>query len=233
MMSKSGMQRVADLGQTAKKIYEIIKAGLKGGLQGAAVTAVKAYWPKILVIAAIVILLPAIIVCCLPAILFGWGGSQEQSQVETYQNCYTKYAVYRDEQLEAVKNSQMGVACNIEYLNDPFETSWLIAIDSVNNSNNINNMNEEKLKELIKQTYTYEIVEAEVKKDVSSENPWEDTTHEITDPTAPEQPQNPTKTIKVTTSTPEEVMKLLNFNEENIDWANLIYDTLKSNEYSP
>jgi len=225
-MSKNGMQRAIDLGQTAKAIRDIIKAGLKGGWQGAAFAALKAYWPKLLSIAIVVVLLPAIIVCCLPAILLGWGGSNEQLQVETYQDCYDRYELYRTEQLNEVKDQHIGDFCGIEYVNEPFDKNWLIAIDSVNNDNDISDITEEKLKDLIKKTYTYEIVYT-VLEEYSLSDPWEDAIYETEDSTdSRDEPDNTTKTIKVTTVSPEEVMRSMDFDEEKTNWAMLIYSTL-------
>jgi len=215
MMAKSGMERAADLGHTAKAIYDIIKAGLKAGWQGAALAAIKAYWPKLLPIAIALVLLPMIIVCCLPAILFGWAGSSEQDMAEAYQNCYTQYEVYRDEQLADIDSDSF----TIEYANDSFETNWLIAIDSVHNNNHISNMNEGRLRELIKSTYTYEVIDTE-----QEEDPWDDTEEES---------ETPSKTIRVTTFSPYEAMRELNFSAENVEWATVIYNTLNDNQYSP
>ena len=226
-MSKSGMQHIADLGQAAKAIYDIIKAGLKGGWQGAALAALKAYWPKLLPIAIVMILLPAIIVCCLPAVLLGWGNSNEQSKAEAYLVCYDRYEFYKTEQINEIKSQQIGTSCSIEYMNDSFDKNWLIAIDSVNNDNNISAMTEKKLKELIGKTYTYEIIDTEPE-EVSSSNPWENTNLEPeTSDVSENDPDNSTKIIQVTTVSPKEVMRCVGFNEEKINWATLIYSTLK------
>ena len=106
-MAKSGLERVADLGHAAKALYDIIKAGLKGGWQAAAMAALKHYWPQILTAALILILLPAIIVCCLPAVMLGFGGSSEQSRIDAYQPYYDRYEDYRLGQLEDIRADQL------------------------------------------------------------------------------------------------------------------------------
>ena len=228
-MAKSGLERVGDLAHAAKALYDIIKAALKGGWQAAALAALKHYWPQILAIALILTLLPAIIVCCLPAVFLGFGGSREQEKAEAYQSCYDRYEEYRAEQLEEIRNAQAAV-CSIEYLNDPLDKSWLIALDSVNNENDINQMDEEKLKKLIRKTYHYEIVDAQPVAD-EYENPWEDTTHRSSYPEDDaETPTNPVKVMQVTTLAPEEIMRELGFDSEHINWATLIHETLADNE---
>jgi hypothetical protein len=216
------MGHAADLAQTAKAIYDIIKAGLKGGWQAAAIAALKAYWPQVLTIALILIFLPVMIVCSLPAILFGFSGSLEQTKAEQYQTYYDNYEQYRARQLETVKNQQ-SATCTIEYLNDPLQKGWLIALDSVNNENDLNDMTEEKLKELIKQTYTYEIADAEPREDTDDTNPWDDTAHRPPDESS--EPSEPDKVIQVTTLAPDKVMDRLGFDDEHRNWAQLIYET--------
>ena len=140
-------------------------------------------------------------------------------------------AEYRAGQLEDIRNQQTEI-CSIEYLNDPLDKNWLIALDSVNNENDIDRMDEEKLKALVRKTYRYEIVDAELETE-EPENPWEDTAHRPSDPdddaTAP---SSPTKVIKVTMLTPDEIMRELGFDEEHMDWAMLIYGTLADSENS-
>jgi len=223
IMSKGGFERAADLAQLAKAIADIIKAGLKGGWAGAATAALKAYWPKLLPIAIVAVLLPAIIVCCLPAILFGFFGSS-LSKEEIMQNCYENLDSYRNRQLNEIK-SQQGTTCNFEFVNESFDKYWFIAIHSVKNDNDIEKMSEHEIIELVKKTYKYEIVDPEPK-DTSSSNPWDDTTHEIpkTDEELTEN-ANPSKIIKVTTQTPAELMRSLNFNDEKTDWATIIFET--------
>ena len=222
-MAKSGLERAADLAQLARAIANIIKAALKGGWAGAAVEALKQFWPKLIPIAVAIILLPAIIVVCLPAMLLGFGGSPEQDKADAYRAFYDKYHDYRAEQLDAIRDQQ-NATCSIEYENGDFDKNWLIAIDSVNNENDINNMTEDKLKALIQQTYTYEIVYAQPETSVSSSNPWGNTVSQ--DNSSSAEPANPTKIIKVTTRTPEEVMRILGFDQDHIDWATAMHDAL-------
>ena len=226
-MSKGMLERGADLVHAAKALRAILRA-LKGGWQAAALALLRHYWPQILTIALILALFPVIMICCLPAIFLGFGGSREQDRIETYRDCYDKYEEYRAEQLEEICDEQEET-CSIEYLNDPLDRNWLIALDSVNNGNDIDQMDEEKLKELIKNTYTYEIVDAEPKESREPENPWEDTTHSATDSDTSSKPSKPSKVIKVTTQAPEDIMRELGFDDEHMNWATLIYDTLKNN----
>lgn len=224
-MSKGGFERAADLAQTAKAIADIIKAALKGGWQGAAIAALKAYWPRLLPIAIVVILLPAIIICCLPAMLFGFGGQPEEKATEM-QGYYSRYDEYLKEQLDDIIENELGrdTSCDIEYTNDSLDVNWLMAIDCVNNENDLDKLSDEKLKSLIKQTYTYEFVDKEPDTTTETSDPWDDTAHRPPDETE-ETGATATKVMKVTTLSPNEIMENLNFDDEHKDWATLIYET--------
>ena len=73
MSRKNGAERIAGIAQHAKALNSIAKAFIQGGWQAAAVQSVKHYWPQILAIVLIILLLPVIVFCCLPAMLFGFG----------------------------------------------------------------------------------------------------------------------------------------------------------------
>ena len=242
-MSKNGLERAADLAKTVKAISDIIKAGLRGGWAGAAVAALKAYWPKILPIAAVLILLPAIIVVSLPAILFGFSGTPEEVNGTQMLSAYEKYALYMYEQLREIKDGieRQGFTCSIEYVNEPFEQGWLIAIDCVNNDNDLDHLSEENLKDLIKLTYTYEIIDKTPSPEglstptpspeglpapTPTTNPWNNTAPQTSDPVGETGAQEPDEKIMVvTTLDPVSVMEKLNFDEEKVEWASFLHET--------
>ena len=71
MSNKGFAGRALDLAHHAVAIKNIIKAFLQGGWASAALQALKYYWPQILAIAGVLLLLPIIIYCCIPMMLFG------------------------------------------------------------------------------------------------------------------------------------------------------------------
>ena len=75
MAKKSGLEIAGSAAHLAKALYDIIKAFMQGGWAAAALQALKHYWPQILVIALVLLLLPIIIFCCLPMVLFGYQSS--------------------------------------------------------------------------------------------------------------------------------------------------------------
>jgi len=98
-----------------------------------------------------------------------------------------------------------------------------LTVDSVHNNNHISGMSEERLRNLIKKTYTYELIETE-----QDDDPRDDAADDTADESKTHQ-----KIIRVTTFSPHEAMRELNFSEENIEWATIIYNTLNDNHYSP
>ena len=108
-MSKPLSRHLSNLAQHAKAIYDIIKAAIGSGLHGAAVAAVKHYWPQILVIAVCLLLLPVILFAALPSMLFGFGGSDDaeiaamNSDAAQLRGYYTDYQDYMEEYVEKLK----------------------------------------------------------------------------------------------------------------------------------
>ena len=103
MAHKSGLEVAGGLAHFAKALYDIIKAFMQGGWAAAALQALKHYWPQILAIALVLILLPVIIFCCLPMMLFGFASSTDTEisamtiQAETVSGYYDSYESYIDD----------------------------------------------------------------------------------------------------------------------------------------
>ena len=68
-MSKSALNTAGNLAFSAKSIYKMIKAFLRGGWYAAAIEAVKQYWPQLLCVSLAVTLLPVIVFFSLPVFL--------------------------------------------------------------------------------------------------------------------------------------------------------------------
>lgn len=111
MSRKNGAERIAGIAQHAKALNSIAKAFIQGGWQAAAVQSVKHYWPQILAIVLIILLLPVIVFCCLPAMLFGFGSSTDTEvaslnmQAETVSAYYERYDEYCAARVEEIESS--------------------------------------------------------------------------------------------------------------------------------
>ena len=110
-MSKSGAQRLGDVAQLADAIRRIILAALRGGWQAALLEAAKRFWPYILVIVLVIIMLPVIIFCCLPSMMFGYDSTSDQevgdltAQAETIAGYYAQYEQYCTQRVEEIQDS--------------------------------------------------------------------------------------------------------------------------------
>jgi murein DD-endopeptidase MepM/ murein hydrolase activator NlpD len=216
------MNKAVDVAQAVKALIDIIKAGLKGGWAGAALAALKAYWPKLVPVAIVIVLLPAIITVALPAILLGFAGSDEEEKAAEVRSWYGKYEEFRNSLIEVIV-SQQGVSCKVEFLNDTFDEDWLIAIDSVRHDNDLNKMSEQDFREFIGKTFTFEVAETPSEEQKVTE-PYDDTAHRLADEPAPEDKPKDV-IVKITTLSPTELMRKLEFSEEKRNWAEMIFET--------
>ena len=71
-MSRSALNTAGNLAFTAKSIYKMIKAFLRGGWYAAALEALKQYWPQLICVSLAVSLVPVIFFFSLPMFLFGF-----------------------------------------------------------------------------------------------------------------------------------------------------------------
>ena len=110
-MSKSGAQRLGDAAQLADAIRRIILAALRGGWQAAILEAVKQFWPYILMVVFILIMLPVIIFCCLPSVMFGYDSASDPeigdltAQAETIAGYYAQYEQYCTQRVEEIQDA--------------------------------------------------------------------------------------------------------------------------------
>lgn len=256
-MPKSGVERVSDAAQNIKALKDIIQAALRGGWQAAALEAIKHYWPYVLIIAAVILLLPVIIFCCLPSILFGWGSSTDpdvsamNAQADLIKAYYEQYEDYCKERVRTIKTNvikgyQGGddttheiSADNIDYEikieGSAMEKNWFIALYSVSTGNDLSAMSEQGIKSFVAQAIKYAVTDKEIAPTIPIDpQPGEGTTHEK--PTEgssnpdDESPPTAAKLLTITYQTPEQMMS--DMNEEDKNWAQLIYSTLIDGTYT-
>ena len=86
----------------AVAIRNIIKAFLQGGWAAAAMQVLRHYWPQVLAVALVLVLLPVIIICCFPMMMFGFDGSTDSQitemsvQAKQIERCFENYDQYCD-----------------------------------------------------------------------------------------------------------------------------------------
>ena len=256
-MAKSEVVRVSDVVKNVKSLKDIIQAALRRGWQAAALETIKNYWPYVLIIAVVILLLPVIIFCCLPSILFGWGSSTDpdvsamNAQADLIKAYYEQYEDYCKERVRTIKTNvikgyQGGddttheiSADNIEYEikieGSPMDKNWFIALYSVSTGNDLSAMSEQGIKSFVAQTIPYSVTDKEKPETILTEpHPGEGTTHEK--PTksgsnsGKEKPPTAAKLLTITYQTPEQMMAEMN--EEDKNWAQLIYSTLVHGTYT-
>jgi len=216
-MAKKGVAgRAVDLAQNVAAIRNVIKAFMQGGFTSGALAAVKHFWPYILAAALVLLLLPVIIFCCLPMMLFGFGGSDDPqvsemnmqaSTVTEYFDNYENYSQQRINELIKQAETYQRVGYELVQEGSLMPKNWFVAIFSVSVENNLEGVTEQQVKDFINSCITCEVVNSPPEKYSSKKG---------------------TATIKCMTA--QEAMKSLNFTESDINWANLMYKTLESEE---
>lgn len=260
MSNKSGMDRVADLAHHAQALKDIIKAAMSGGWHAAALQAIKHYWPQILAIACVLLLLPVILFCCLPAMLFGFGSSTDPTisamnmKADTVKGYYEKYAEYCGERVETIKNMVIhgngsddtvhqtpteDSTYEIVVSGGPMPQNWFISLHSVMTGNDLNAMTEQSVKDFVELSiiYTAEDKPTETEKtDDTESNPYDDTVHEPPKEDESEAPsgnsERVTKILTIQYLTPSEFMSVNKFSDSDQNWAQLMFRTLSDAGHS-
>lgn len=208
MAKKSGLEHIAGAAHHAKALKDIIQAFMKGGWHAAALQALKHYWPQILAIALVLVFLPVIVFCCLPAMLFGFGGSKDTTisainmQADTVSGYYDRYEEYCKARIEEIKTSVTGggtesggddtvhrpedrpkVNCETVITGKAMEKNWLISLHSVSTGNDLNAMSEQSVKDFVAKSIVYTVEdkpeETETESSASSDSS-DDTAHDDT-----------------------------------------------------
>ena len=228
-MAKSSMQRLRDAAHHVKALKAITHAALTGGLYAAAAQIIKHYWPQIVSIALILILLPVIVLLCLPAMLFGFGsvndadGAAMNAQAATVRACYDRYIDYYNDRIEQIKNIVSASVKDYDLVltGTPMEKNWFIALHSVSVQNDLSQMNEANIRGFVEQCLSYMI-------DNPQEGGGSDDTHEAPDESATPPPQRKAA-LTIQYLTPDEYMTAHNMTEADRNWALLLYNTMQQN----
>lgn len=213
-MAKKGIAgKALDAAHHAMSIKNIIKAFLQGGWSAAALQALKHYWPQILAISIALTLIPVIIICCVPMIMFGYSGSTDSqineisSQVKTVSECIENYYSYCEKRTQEIfVETKPYIDKGYKVVHDGYylPKNWFIAIFSVSVGNNMIGVTEQQIINVVNASIVYRIESISI--------------------TEEEQ----INSILVKRLSANEVMSALQFTEGEKDWATLIYNTLES-----
>ena len=208
MSNKSGLQKAAGAAQHANALKNIIKAGMSGGWQAAAIEAAKAYAPQLIkiaiIVAVVMFFLPVIIISSLPSVLFGWGDNPSQDLKDrkdyatTMESHYAQISSYKTTAITEIEdeNSNDDDTVTSEETGNSMDMFWYIAIDGVRHKQDVFNLNEDEIKQLIKDSF-------EVETERNGKN----------------------VSIKLTALSPDELMDKLGYTDEEKNWARLLYNT--------
>lgn len=231
MSKKSSLQRTGDLAKNIQAIRKIILAAIRGGWTGAAIEALKHYWPQILTAAIALLMLPIIIFCSLPAVFFGLDGSDTENTASAAREIYDGYEQYCNEYLQKLvkeisqpETSQTeSVVWKTELTGKRMDKSWFIVFHAVETGNDLSKISEESIKAQIPRIFTYEVKDKEPDES-SSDTASAGTTHE------PETSGKPAKLLIVHSLSPEEYMTVHSYSEGDKNRAELMMRVLKEQE---
>lgn len=223
MSNKGFAGRALDLAHHAVAIKNIIKAFLQGGWASAALQVLKHYWPQVLTVAVVLLLLPVIIFCCLPMMLFGYEGSTNSkitemtAQATVVSNYFANYDQYCEDRMNEI-NTEIEYYQNSGYtvvqVGYYMPKNWFIALFSVSVRNDLTNVTEQQIIDFVDNCIVYEVETV----------PAENTESESTESTT----ASNTVTIKCLTA--EETMEYMNYSDSDKNWATLIFNTLEQEE---
>lgn len=195
MAKKSGAQVAGDLAHLAKALYDIIKAFLQGGWGAAAMQALKHYWPQILAIAVALLLIPIIVFCCLPMMLFGFASSTDteiaamNAQAGTVSAYYDRYDAYIDEWVAEIQTSIMTpgeqntettgptdstqpkpeIQYEVVILGEKIQKNWFIALHAVTVGNDLNAATEADIRSFAGKCVAYTLMPVEEDTEMETE----------------------------------------------------------------
>ena len=209
--------------RVAPAAANIARGAAAGGLYGAAVEAVKSFWPEIvklsIVLTLIIILGPMLVFLALPNVVFGYNSATDQDIVEFTDSAQNLDSLYEQVEAKAPSILERLVSAILPSFQlsdgtaqyDSYTVTedlgnlnqyWLIAIGSVKYKQDLTVMDEKAVEELVygKLTYTASLVDQVLN-------------------------------ISIRDMTPEEYMNRLGFSEEEKEWAALLYSVMADEQF--
>lgn len=221
--------------RAASAIKNIAKGASTGGLHGAILGAVTSFLPEIIKAAAIIIIaflvLPTLIFAAIPNILFGYDNANANEIIELTNKAYSIDAAYKSVQNYSQAEIDRIIAeAQAAYTSEESETGfdnveintatdntniyWFIAITSVAHKQDLYSMSEESIKSMIisKLVHTVSINSTTVGEGDAA------TTMR-------------TLKIDIEDLDPYALMDKLGFNDEEKNWAHVLYSTMADEQY--
>lgn len=248
-MMANGLQKMSKLAYYTKGIAKVIRAFLAGGWYGAAIEAVKQFWPQILAISVALTLIPIIIFYSIPLVMMGWETSSdtEISQMtesisnlsvyyDSYENYYTEYvntvksSVFDSQQPDNSNNTDipetmpLSITPNIQPIYEVRLNNQIIQKNWFVALHSVSVFNNP-------QAVTEEGIKEFVSKTVTLSLVDTEHTPEITGPVMPLNVNVIGKILSIDFLSPEGIMSALDFSEFQCLWATHIHDTLEAGGY--
>lgn len=245
---KSGGQIAGELAHLGKSLYDIIKAFMQGGWGAAAVQALKHYWPQIIAIAVALILIPIIVFCCLPMMLFGFESSTDTEiasmtqQATTVSACYDQYEAYIDAYVSEIQSTVMAsgvpnteingstdssepepiVEYEVVILGSKIQKNWFVALHSVTVGNDLNAATEADIR-----AFSRKCVDYAVTQEIEETEPPPTEPLDSSGATEPPAPKVIKVLIEIRYLTPTEIMAACGYTASDENWSRLIHKTLE------
>ncbi len=246
MANKSGLEVAGNLAHHTKALYDIIKALMQGGWAAAAMQALKHYWPQILAVSLILTLLPIIIFCCLPMMLFGYESSTDTEisamtvQAQTVSGYYDSYESYIDEWVESIKSTVIDgegqdtetdgttaetenteeIEYEVVFSGSKIQKNRFIALHAVTVRNDLNAVTEAEVKLFSQKCVSYTTRPAAENTESETES------SETTD----DGEMTAKMILDIYYRTPDEIMTEAGFTESDKSWAELMFKALEEGE---
>lgn len=215
MANKNGAEKLANAAYTAKAVKSIAKAFMSGGWQAALLETVKRYWPQILVATLVLFILPIVAFYSLPAVYLGYNNSKNAEiisrnikidEIKGYYDKYSEYCNNRIEDIIKANDYETVIAGNL------MDKNWFVALYSVSTGNDLVTMSEQSIIDFVAKSIVYTI--------------------EFVPNDAEDGEDSVVQILKIQYLTPLEFMSVYGFSNADINWAQLMYQTIDGNNVS-
>lgn len=212
MAEKGFAGRALNAAYHIKAIKDIIKALMNGGWATAGLKLLKHYWPQALAVALILILLPVIIICCLPMTLFGFSETNDadlndmnvkSGQVSAYFDTYSEDYAARVSDVESEIQVYISEGYTYTVSGEDLPKNRFIAIFSVHVGNDFTHVSEGLVKSFYSHCVDFKVMPPENEEDSGC--------------------------VLLLKLSHEQIMERLGFSESDVEWAGLLYNTLEEN----